>query len=824
MKKLLVLAIALVGTAAALVAGAIAFARRFLPRTEGSLQVPGLHGPVEILRDRWGTPHIYAQTEEDLFFAQGYIHAQDRLWQMELQRRLGAGRLAEVLGEAALPIDRTFRILGLNRAAAAEIAALDPSVHSVLSAYAAGVNACMERRRGRLSLEFALLRYQPEPWQPLDSLLWGKVMSFNLGANWGTELIRLRLAHKVGADLAADLEPPYPADNPVTVTTARRRGRRKAGPPNGWGSDALRDALRQAVDLLGIPHAGGLPGGLLPGVPLGGGASNQWAVRGERSVTGHPLLANDTHLPVSMPGVFYQAHLVGGRYDVTGVSFPGIPGIIIGHNAHCAWGLTTAWQDAQDLYAERFNPADPRQYEVEGQWVEAQVISETIHVKGWAQPVIVEVTVTRHGPVVSQLLGIDLSLALRWVALDPTNLIDSALAYNRATSWEEFRQALSMWETPAHNFVYADRGGNIAFLQAGRVPVRGRGYGMVPVPGWTSDDEWQRFLTLDELPQAVNPEQGWIAVANNLVVDEAYPHFLSSDLENPSRAVRVAELLAGPASLAPEDFARFQLDTTSALAQRFVHYLVGLQPTNTREAAALELLKAWDYRMEPESVAAAIYQVTRLQAEHVVFDGALGELAAAYIGVDSSPVRQTTPYLGRSIVRLLNMLDDPGDNTWLVDPTTGVPRTRAEVVHRALRQALKLMKEELGEDMDRWTWGRLNQVLFSHPLGAQKPLHLLFNRGPYPMGGDHDTLLRAVTKPQFPFPPVAVAASMRFVADLSDWDRCRMIVPGGQSGHVASPHYADLIPLWRDGELLAMPYSREAVLREARKRLVLETR
>lgn len=823
MKKLLILFVALGTAVAAVVTGVIAFARRFLPKTEGTIQVPGLQGPVEILRDRWGTPHIYAQSEEDLFFAQGYVHAQDRMWQMELQRRLGAGRLAEVLGEAALPIDRTFRILGLHRAASAEVSALEADVQAALSAYAAGVNACMERRQGRLSLEFSLLRYQPEPWKPLDSLLWAKVMSFNLGANWGTEVIRLRLAHKVGADLAADLEPPYPANNPVTVAR-QGRGRKKAAPPNGWGSEALRDALRQAVDLLGVPHAEGLPGGLVPGIPLGGGASNQWAVAGARSVTGQPLLANDTHLPVSMPGIFYQAHLAGGRYDVTGVSFPGIPGIVIGHNAHCAWGMTTGWQDAQDLYAERLNPANPRQYEVDGHWVEAEVITEAIGVKGRAEPVMEEVVVTRHGPIVSQLVGIDMPLALRWVALDPTNLIDSALAYNRASNWEEFRQALSKWETPAHNFVYADRAGNIAFLQAGRVPVRREGYGMAPVAGWTGEHEWQRFLGLDELPQALNPGQGWIAVANNLVVDESYPHFLSSDLENPSRAARVAELLAGTASLSAEDFARFQLDTTSAIARRFVHHLVGLQPTNAREAAALELLKAWDCRMEPNSVAAAIYQVTRLRAMHVVFDEALGELAEAYVGGDNSPVRDTTPYLGRSIVRMLDMLDDPGDITWLVDPATGVPRARAEVVHRALREALKLMKDELGEDMDTWTWGRVNQVVFSHPLGAVKPLDRLFNRGPYPMGGDHDTLLRAVTKPQFPTEPVHVIAAMRFVADLSDWDRCRMIVPGGQSGHVASSHYADLIPLWRDGQLLAMPYGREAVLRETKNRLVMETR
>lgn len=795
---------------------------RHLPNTTGAVQLDGLEGPVEILRDRWGVPHIYARSEEDLFFAQGYVHAQDRLWQMELQRRIGAGRLSELFGETTLATDRFFRVLGLHRAAEAELAALGDEERRVLEVYANGVNAYLRQRRGRLGLEFTLLRRQPDPWRPVDSLYWAKAMAFNLSCNLFSEVLRSRLAARLGAERAADLEPSYPADNPTTV--AGDGDPNGPLPPNGWGSKALAAALAQVQTLLGGPAAAPPPppASPLPTIPLVPAASNQWVVGGQRSTTGQPLLANDTHLAVAMPGVFYQVHLQGGRYHVAGASFPGVPGVIVGHNEHCAWGLTTAWHDAQDLYLERFHPDHPRLYQFNGEWREAQVVQEVIHVKGRSAPVVQEVVVTHHGPVVSELVGLEQPAALRWVALEPTPLLRAVLRYNRARSWEEFRAALADWAAPAHNFVYADRAGNIAFLQAGWAPVRRSGYGMAPVPGWTGEHEWERYLTLDELPQALNPPQGWIAVANNLVVDARYPHFLSSDLEHPCRAARAAELLADGALLSADDCRRMQLDSYSAAAKRFVRHLLTIQPTNQREADALERLRAWDYRMEPDSVAASLYYVCRLQALRVVFEGHLGDLADGYLGVDTlSPWGGVSPYHGRSFARLLDMLDAPRDNAWLADPSSGVPRPKPEVVHRALRQALKWMREALGPDMETWTWGRLNQVLFAHPLGAVKPLNRIFNRGPYPAGGDSDTLLRAIAKPTLPPEPVVAVAAMRFVADLSDWDRCGMVTLAGQSGHVASRHYDDQIEPWRRGELLPMPFSRQAVDRATVERLQL---
>ena len=844
----IVILVIVVVLVAAAIAVLLSFFRRPLPKVEGTLHLAGLEGRVEVLRDEWGVPHIYAGSAHDLFFAQGYVHAQDRLWQMTLQRRIGSGRLSEVLGEVTLEVDRFFRTVGLNRAAEAEVEMLDADTRSTLEAYAAGVNAYLASNARRPPVEFKLLRFDPEPWQPVDSLYWAKVMAWNLGGNWDSELIRARLAASLGADRAADLEPLFPADNPTIV-----HGRGLAGgaaPPNGWRSEVLRDALRLLEGLfqprtIDVVQPEPLPGSVQPSAR--GGGSNQWVVAGSRTDNGKPLLANDTYMALQIPAIWYQVHLDGGDYHVTGVSLPGLPGVVVGHNERCAWGMTAAWQDAQDLYVERLNPANPHQYEFQGAWLNAEVIREEIRVKGRTAPVIQEVVITRHGPIISDVLGEPTPLALRWVALDPSNLLRSAIGFNRARNWQEFRSALADWSTPAHNFVYADVDGNIGFLQAGWMPVRagslsptsGEGYdtllvdptslgsqspsfrGPAPIIGWTGENEWQFYLPLDELPQACNPEGGWLATANNLVVDAGYPHYLSADLENPCRARRIADLLASQQTFTADDFARFQRDTYSAQAERFVRHLLSVEPGSEPERRALDLLNQWDGHLEPDSVAASLYQVSRLRALHLFFDPHLGDLAGQYIGLGLTPLGDVTLYHGRSFVRLLDLLDGQGDDAWLRNPVDGVMRSRQVLLGQALREAIALLQQELGPDMARWQWGRLNTAHFAHPVGSVKPLNLIFNRGPYPLGGDQDTLLRARSAPRFPFPPASVVAALRFIADLSDWEKCRIVIPGGQSGHVSSRHYADLIPLWLEGRYQPMPFARSQVERSARHRLEL---
>jgi penicillin amidase len=811
------------GAAALAGAGLLATLRRSLPQTRGTVRLAGLNGQVEVICDRWGVPHIYANSADDLFFAQGYVHAQDRLWQMEFQRRLAAGRLSEVLGEATLEIDRTFRILGLYRAAEADIRAFAPESRQLMDAYVAGVNAYLARAEGRLPIEFRLLRYAPEPWRLADSFSWLKVMAWMMSGNWASEVIRARLAAKLGADLAADLEPPYPADAPTIVHgSGLPEGATPA--PNGWGSDLLRDALRQVGDLF-RPVSTVAPAAPPGGLAQAAASSNEWVVSGERSESGWPLLANDAHMLVQMPAVWYQAHLVGGGYNMSGVSLPGLPGVAAGHNEYCAWGITVAWQDCQDLYVERLNPQDSHQYEYMGNWLDAAVIREEIRVKGRTESVVEEVLTTRHGPIISSMIGEDTPLALRWVGLDAADPVQPVARLNRAHNWEEFRTALSDWAAPSLNFVYADRlgeRGNIGYVQAGKVPVRARGYGLVPVPGWTEEYEWRGYLSLDDLPQAYNPADGWLATSNNLVVDSDYAHFLSADLENPCRVRRAVDLITSRDRLSADDCVRFQLDTYSAQAERFVRHVLDLEAENETERRALTYLKAWDAHLEPDSVAASLYEVCRLRALHLVFAGHLGELADFYIGAGNlTPLGESSLFHDRSIVRLLDLLDGNGNDYWLREPGSGQIRSRQDILRQALKQALASLTEELGADMERWTWGRLNRVLFAHTFGAVRPLGLLFNRGPYPQGGDQETLLRAAGKPQFPLEPAQVVDGLRFVADLSDWERCRITIPGGQSGHPASRHYADLIPLWRQGRLQAMPFAREQVERFAESRLLL---
>jgi penicillin G amidase len=807
--------------ALAVASGGLALWLRRSPRAERSVQVPGLHSGVEVLRDRWGVPHIYAQSTADLFFAQGYVHAQDRLWQMELQRRLASGRLSEVVGEKALPVDRFFRVLGLYRAAEAGVAALGPDSRPALEAYVAGVNAGIEAQRGRWPLEFRLLGIAPEAWRPADSLGWVKVMAWNLGCNWASELIRARLAACLGPELAADLEPAYPQGCPIL---AQGKGLPPGAtpPPNGWGGPALEEALRRAVALW---QPAAEPRCTIPELPQGlrqaPGNSNQWAVAGERTASGRPILANDTHLLLQLPAAWYQNHLCGDGLHVTGVSMLGVPGIVVGHNEEIAWGITIAWHDDQDLYVERFHSEDPQRYEFQGRWLDADVRREEIVVKGRTDPEIETVIVTHHGPIISGLVGEATPLALRWSALDGRDALGGLFPLIRAATWAEFRAAVGAWPAPSLNFVYADRQGNIGYVQAGTVPLRPPGDGLAPMAGWTGEHEWQGFLPADELPQAYNPASGWLATANHLVVGEDYAHYLSSDFENPARACRVADLVSGARGLTVEDCLRYQLDTYSAAAARLAGHLLAVEPEDERERRALDLLRAWDGRLDAESVAASICQVARLRSLHLLFDGHLGELADAYVGLGITAVDATSPYHDRSIVRLLDLLDGKGYDGWLRDPRSGQLRSRQGLLHQALRETLDLLEEQLGADMARWTWGRLNQVEFGHLMGAVKPLNLLFNRGPFPAAGGQDTLLRASSPPRFPPAGVDVGDALRFVADLGDWEACRAVVAGGQSGRPTSRHYSDLLGLWREGRTHPMPFAREQVERHTERRLLL---
>lgn len=787
-----------------LVSVVLTLLNRALPITQGKLIAPGLKEQVTVIRDRWGVPHIYAENQSDLFFAQGYVHAQDRLWQMELNRRLGSGGLAEIFGEVALGTDRFVRTVGFRRAAEADLEMVDEDTRSALEAYAAGVNAFLDAKQP-LPLEFTVLRFKPEPWMPLDSLTWGKVMAWNLSVNWDTEILRARFIDKLGAERAAELEPMYPKSNPDVIPSEVDYGQL---------STRILEQYRQAASWLGTSGAG-----------VG---SNNWVVDGMKSATGKPLLANDPHLSLQMPSIWYENHLVGGDVEVTGVSFPGTPGVIIGHNAAIAWGVTNGFPDVQDLYVEKLNPKNRHQYEYRGEWHDAEVVREEIHVKGSAEPAIEEVVITRHGPIINGLVpqeddqGLP-PLALRWTALEPGTLFHAVLLLQRASNWEEFTAALRYWDVPAQNFVYADAEGNIGYYLPGRIPVRARGMGLVPVPGWTGEYEWTSWIPFEELPHAFNPPQHYVATANNRIVGDDYPHFITVDWMNGYRARRICDLLESREKLSAEDFAAIHMDLYSIPGREFSRYLAALEPEDEHARRAVEFIRAWDFNLTADSVAGTIFEAVQLQLLRLAFADELGpELVEHYLGSGVHPMLSATnAYMGRSAVVLLRLLENE-TSPWFADAKNGQPRTRDEFLLLGLEKAIAELRPILGEDMSRWQWGRLHKATFAHPLGQVKPLNLLFNRGPFPIGGDTDTVHQSAFIPREPYAVQSWCVSYRQIVDLSDWERSLAIHTNGQSGQPGSRHYADMIPMWRNGEYHPMLWGRAQVEAEAEDSMVLK--
>jgi penicillin amidase len=784
---------------------------RALPITQGTLVVPGLEDEVTVIRDRWGVPHIYAESLSDLFFAQGYVHAQDRLWQMELNRRIGSGRLAEIFGEMALDADRFIRTVGFRRAAEADLEIMDEETRSALEAYAAGVNAFLDAQQP-LTLEFTILRFKPQPWSLLDTLTWGKVMAWNLSINWDTEILRARLMDKLGVERAAELEPMYPYNNPTVIPSEVDYGRL---------STRILEQYRQATSWLGTSGAG-----------MG---SNNWVVDGTKSVTGKPLLANDPHLGLQMPSIWYENHLVGGGIEVTGVSFPGVPGVIIGHNAAITWGVTNGFPDVQDLYVEKLNPEKPLQYEYQGEWHDVEEVREEIRVKGRPEPVIEEVTITRHGPIISNIVppeeGKDVPpLALRWTASEPGTLSCAVMLLQRAANWEEFTAALRYWDVPAQNFVYADVEGNIGYYLAGRIPIRAQGMGLVPVPGWTGEYEWTGWIPFEELPHTYNPPQHYVATANNRVVGDDYPYFITVEWMNGYRARRICDLLESKKQLAAEDFAAMHMDFYSIPGRELSRYLAVLKPedeqavrqSSPRARRAVELIRAWDFNLTADSVAGTIFEAVQRQILRLAFADKLGpELAAHYLGTGFHPtLSPVNAYMGRSAVVLLRLLENE-TSPWFADAETGESRTRDEFLLLALEKAIAELETTLGEDMSRWQWGRLHQATLAHPLGQVKPLNLIFNRGPFPIGGDTDTVHQTAFIPGEPYAVKSWCVSYRQIVDVSNWGHSLAIHTNGQSGQPGSRHYADMIPLWRNGEYHPMLWERAQIESAEETTLVL---
>ncbi len=763
--------------------GALA-TRAILPRRGGRMRLPGLRRPVEVLRDRWGVPHIYAHSLWDLFFAWGYVQAQDRLWQMDFNRRLATGTLAEVLGEQALPFDRLVRRVGLHRAAAREWECLQGEERQVLEAYAAGVNAYLTS--GPLPLECLILRYRPRPWSPRDTLAFARFMAWTLSGNWDQELVRLWVIERLGPEVMAELEPSYPAGKPVVVPPGGLSGGR---PPR------LEDDYR-------------LP---LAGRPM----SNNWVVDGQKSVTGRPLLANDPHLPLTMPSIWHEVHLESPELRAAGVALPGLPAIIIGHNQRIAWGVTAAMADQDDLFWEEIDPQHPTRYRFGDRWEEGQIVREEIRVRGRGEPVVEEVLVTRHGPIITPCIaGEERPLALRSVCLEDVSFGKAMVGLMAAQSWQEFREALSHWPASALNFVYADVEGNIGYQMAGLIPKRAGGHGVVPAPGWTGQHEWEGFLPFSELPSAFNPPTHWIASANNQVVAEDYPHFLSAHYADSPRIERIVQMLTEKEKLSVADFRRMQNDLLSLPGQALAQRLLALRPSDPWCRRAQAFLKAWDGTLAPDSVAATIVEVCFVHLVRKALEEKLGAWADFFLGKPVHPLREGPMFfMGAASWLLRQMAERPH---WFAG------RSWDQALEEALEEAVAELRARLGEDMSRWQWGRLHRQALRHPLGQVRALAPLFDRGPFPVGGDMNTVAQSAFIPYRGYEATSFAVSWRMIIDLSDFNRSLGVHPGGQWGQPWSRHYVDLLSLWLRGEYHPLLWDRHQVERHLELRLVLE--
>lgn len=768
--------------------------RRPLPKTKGALHMQGLHEPVDVITDRYGVPHIYAQNEDDLYFAQGFVHAQERLWQMEFNRRLGSGQLAEIFGEVALEIDRFTRRLGLHRASLSAVEHIPEYSRHILEAYAQGVNAGIDHNRNKLPIEFTLLRFKPTPWRITDSIQWSKMMGWNLAGNWETEVIRARIVARLGAERAAKLEAGYDPSHPLII------------PPGVEYRGINSGLLEQYQQLKQLSGFGTL------------GASNNWVIDGTMTITGSPILCNDPHLGQAAPSIWYECHLVAGDIDVIGAGFPGAPGIVIGHNQHIAWGLTNAISDVEDLYIEKFNPQNPNQYEYMGKWEEAQVAREEIKIKGAKAPVIEEVRITRHGPILTSIQSsssIDLSsqngakadsgelqLALRWTGLEKHAIISAPQKMARATTAEEFRAALRDWDQPPQNIVFADTHGNIGYVMAGAVPIRAKGQALLPSPGWTGEYEWTGYISFEELPQTFNPERHFIVTANNRVVDDNYPYYITHEWLNGYRAQRIRDLLTSKGKLALSDMATIQADQYSLPAVEIVPHMLKIQVNTPLEKDVLDVLRTWNYILAPDSAAAAIYTTFLYKLERIVFSALLGDdgtLIRSYLGAGSTMLAPLNAYASRSKPLLIRLLNEHDDN-WFADsvvPTS--PKSWDEALSSAFDATVEDLRNKLGNNVSRWKYGAIHKMTFAHPLGRVKALESIFNRGPYAVGGDIDTVNTGATLPNQPETVVTVP-SYRQIVNLADLKASLSGHAPGQSGHPASKHYADFIKPWLNVE------------------------
>lgn len=768
---------------AILTGGGYLYLRGSLPQTDGTIVLNGLSNSVEITRDASGIPHIDAQNMEDALFALGFVHAQDRLWQMEMNRRIGAGRLSEIMGAPTLGTDKFLRTLGVYDSAKKSLATLNTETVTNLKTYAAGVNAYLEQRSGPLPPEFLILDVTPEPWTPADSVVWTKMMSWDLSKNWSRELERMQLMTIMSPRQVAEILPSYPGEKV---------------PPLPDYSQQYKTA---GIDIQKILAMAPEP------LPEGAG-SNNWVVSGSRTISGKPLLANDPHLGLSAPALWYFAHIKTPEMNVIGATLPGVPAVILGRNDTIAWGFTNTGPDVQDLYIEKINPENPNQYKTPDGWADFEIREEIIKIKD-QEPLILSVRKTRHGPVISdvhtktqKVTPENHVMAFAWTTLLPEDKSPEASAkMMMAKNWSEFKEAIKPFTSPEQNMVYADINGNIGYYAPGLVPIRKKenvAMGRLPVPGWTADNDWAGFIPFEELPQLYNPSRGMHHTANEKIVPDDYPHFLSVDWTLPYRSNRIKERLLQEERHSVQTFMDMQSDVSSTMAIEFLEILLTTKPFDDFSRKSLIALSTWDGKMKKNSHQPLIFNGWMRELNRAVYSDELGDIFPNYW-------RQRPTFLKNVL------LNKNKQGVWCDNKSTDLVENCDQILQSSLKAALNDLVLRYGSDMEAWNWGEVHFAHSDHlPFTKITGLKSLFDIK-VPSMGDTFTVnvgRNRLNDDKQPFANTH-AASLRAIYDLSDLDNSRFIHSTGQSGNVLSPFYDDMAENWANMKYLKMTTSKE---------------
>ena len=825
---------ALVGAGLSVVASAGVAAylagRRAVPGWTGSVRYAELRDSVDIYRDEWGVPAICAASEHDLFFAQGVSHAADRMFQLDLLRRAGTGRLSEIFGDRTIEADRLIRTLGFHHYADGDVELLGDDAAAALTAYTAGVNAWLRQSRRRLPVEFSMLRYRPEPWRPADSLLATRMMALSLCGNWQSELARGEIAARFGDDVLAVIDADAHA-RPFAAQVA---------------ADVLGELVSATRDITGALGLGY------------GTGSNNWVIGPRRTASGGALLANDPHLDLTLPSVWYEQLLRCPTYEVRGFTIPGTPGVVLGHNGRIAWGFTNSVVDVQDLFLEDIDEAGTTA-EPDGTRANIRTRTERIVVKG-GEDVQFTVRETARGPILTDAVSSTLAhpVSLRWDAIRPSRMSDAMFGMNRATSVGEFRDALRLWAAPAQNVVYADTHGNIGYQHAGTIPVRAASNGTIPLRAADPAGEWVGTVPFEDAPWSVNPSADRIVTANDRIVDDTYPHFISVEWMNGYRGERIRNLIDAHDNHSVDDQRQIQMDVHSLPGAQLLGIIAERDPHPLTEAGGevLAALRGWDAKLDVGSDGATAYRLLTRALQEQVY-GFLGEMLATFLGYSRTGIGGFWSLFGRSLPRLIHDMR-VDDSTLLelghrVDATHHAPgwspsASWQDALERAIDRAGRAwadsvdgselhprlvlpgtrasLVDRIGSDRLRRSGAshrrKFHRLRLQHPLGVIPGFASVANHGPFPVPGDADTVWAAGAFNNPLNDCSMVGPSHRHVVDLADLDASMAVLCGGQSGHPASPHYADQVRMWRRGELRPAPWTQTRIERDAAFRQRLE--